>query len=555
MADADTLLLRLAGLTVTIGAKPLLADVSLQVHRGERVAIVGESGSGKTITMRTALGLHPPAAAVSGEISLRGTTHGGMHRWASKTAETGKLESALPWQEIRGKQVGFVFQEPLSALNPLHRVGRQVAEAVRIHNPTYTRTQIAEQVDALLEEVAIPLDRQHALPHELSGGQRQRVLIAISIANSPELLIADEPTTALDQHLQQQVLELFAGLQQRRGLAVVFITHDLPMVETAAERVYVMAHGNVIEHNTTAELFANPQHQITQELLAAQLSRTGPRLRTQSKPPASEAVVVDVREVQVAYPVRTRLFGPPVMRQVIAQPINFQIHAGEILGVMGVSGVGKSSLGAAMVGLVPCTGQMTMRAPWASGDAAGQIIQLPPRKQAYKKKDGARPADWQRQCLRAVQIVFQDPFSALSPRQVIGDIIGEGLKIHQLPNTEARIASALAAVDLPADYAERYPNALSGGERQRVAIARALILDPHLLILDEPTSALDANVQRQVLGLLLDLNRQRGMAMLFISHDRRVIRAVADRVMVLDAEGIAFLGGIEAWQARNDGNN
>ncbi len=496
-------LLSLRGLHLTAPSGPLVRGVDLDIAAGETLALVGESGSGKSLTALAILNLLPP----------------GVRRQAERLVFDGTDLQALSepaMRRLRGRDIGMVFQEPLTALNPLHTVQRQVAEPLRLHAGLRGRA-LRERVLSLLDRAGLPQggDLLAALPHQLSGGQRQRVMIAMALANAPKLLIADEPTTALDVTVQAQILKLLRRLQDEMGLAILLITHDMGVVRALAHRVTVLRAGQVVEAGPRAELLQAPQAAYTKSLLAAMPAaldttpRTGPD-------------VLSVNGLTVRYGGR----GGLIRRSqglLAVHPLDLSLKSGETLGIVGESGSGKSSLALAMLRLIRAQGQVRLN---------GQT--LPASERAM------RP-------LRAgIQIVFQDPYGALSPRQTVGATVAEGLRVHRPALTAAarreRVTAMLAEVGLPADAAERLPHVFSGGQRQRIAIARALILEPAVLILDEPTSALDLSVQAQVLDLLKDLQARRGLAYLFISHDLAVIRAMAHRVLVMK-DGVVVESG------------
>ena len=478
-------------LTIRFGATAVVDGVSFSLDRGETVALVGESGSGKSLTALSILRLLPPGAATAGRVTLDGAD--------MLTAG----QSAL--MRIRGRTAGMIFQEPMTSLNPLHRIGRQVGEALRLHGGRPNRARI----EALLQSCGFPAaDRLDALPHQLSGGQRQRVMIAMAVANDPALLIADEPTTALDVTIQAQILDLLAAQKAKRGLALLLISHDLGLVRRHADRVCVMKDGRIVESGVVGAMFERPQHPYTRMLLDAE-----PSGRPDPVPPgAAEVIAAD--DIRVHFVRKRGLLRRPAATVRAVDGVSLAVRAGETVGLVGESGSGKSTMGLALLRLAPATGRVVF---------LGQDITALPQ-------PALRP-------LRAqMQIVFQDPYGSLSPRMSVGEIVAEGLLVHRrLPAAErARlVAAALAEVGLPADAAGRYPHEFSGGQRQRVAIARAIVLQPRLVILDEPTSALDRSVQGQVIDLLRGLQRRRGLAYLFISHDLAVVRALAHRVVVL----------------------
>lgn len=509
LADSPSLL-QLLDLTVQFdpaGQRPAaVQSLSLVIAPGERLALVGESGSGKTMTALAILGL-VPGAEVSGQVLWQGEDL------------IGAPESRL--QAIRGSEIAMVFQEPMTALNPLLTVGQQIAEVLQAHEGIPV-AQAFHRAGELLERVGID-SAEHAVmayPHQLSGGQRQRVLIAMALACRPKLLIADEPTTALDVTLKQQVLDLLLDLQQETGMAILMITHDLPMVRRFAQRVAVMQSGCLVEVNETAGLFARPEQPYTRQLIAAEpVALVGP---AQKGP-----IMVEVRQLQCQYPIGGSWFRPRYKS--VVNGVSFVATKGETLGIVGESGSGKTTLGLTLLRL-------------SSALAKGQI-----------RLDGqdimGMAAKSLRELRRDFQVVFQDPFSALSPRRTILQILEEGLRLHR-PSLDAparwqRCEQALLEVGMPVDALGRYPHAFSGGQRQRIAIARALIVEPKLLLLDEPTSALDLSIQKQILELLVSLQKAKGLTYVLISHDLAVMRAMAHRVLVMRHGNIVEFGPTE----------
>ena len=479
--------------------REVLRGVSFEVPAGGRVALVGESGSGKSVTALAILRLLDPSLAR-------------LHR--GEVMFNGQALLALPenkMRAIRGREIGMIFQEPMSALNPLHPIGKQIGETLRVHEGV-SKAQARSRAIELLERTGIrePQRRVDALPHQLSGGQRQRVMIAMALACRPRLLIADEPTTALDVTVQAQILELLADLQREMGLAVLMITHDLPLVRRFAEDVVVMRHGEVVERGSVEAVFAHPEHAYTRLLL-----ESAP-VRDLVAVPAAEAA--PVLEAQAVGCVRAGQDGGWFKRatpMVTLHNVNLSLRAGETLGVVGESGSGKTTLAHVLLRLTPGEGEVRI---------AGQDWHTLDAKTLRRSR-------------RMAQIVFQDPFASLSPRMSVAAIVGEGLQVHEpelsAEARQARVVEALEEVGLNAEMLWRYPHEFSGGQRQRIAIARALVLRPRLIVLDEPTSALDVSVQKQVLSLLQDLQRRHGLSYVLISHDLRVIRAMAHRVMVL----------------------
>ncbi|TFZ00873.1 ABC transporter ATP-binding protein [Ramlibacter henchirensis] len=500
-------LLDVAGLRVAFGGKEVVHGVDFRIRQGEKLALVGESGSGKTVTALSLLGL-VQNATVTGSAVLQPRTPG----------QAPKDLLALPEREllgIRGDDIAMIFQEPMTALNPLYTVGDQVAEVLELKQ-ALTRRQAWQAAVEALAATGIPEPERRALayPHQLSGGQRQRAMIAMALASRPRLLLADEPTTALDVTLRGQILALLAELQRQTGMAVLLITHDLNLVRKFADRVAVMENGHLVEEGGVNVVFSHPQHAYTKKLIDSR-----PR-REVHEGANGDDEVMRADGLRVSYPVPVPGVRGWFRRgQFIAvQGASFGIPARRTLGVVGESGSGKSTLALAALGLIPHRGEL---------DVVGH--QWGPHSAANK---AAR---------RQVQVVFQDPFSSLSPRMTVEEIVGEGLLVHEpelgTPGRRERVLSALADVGLTEKQfpglLDRYPHEFSGGQRQRLAIARALIVGPRLLVLDEPTSALDVTIQKQVLGLLQRLQREKGLAYLLITHDVDVIRAMAHEVLVM----------------------
>ncbi|WIX32076.1 ABC transporter ATP-binding protein [Salinicola sp. JS01] len=492
-------LLEIDKLSVTFqlptGAVTAVKEVSFSIAEGETLALVGESGSGKSVTSTATLRLLPELAQTQGAIRFDGED----------------LLAVTPrrMRRIRGNDISMIFQEPMTSLNPLHRVGRQIGEVLTKHKGLHGSAKRRRVLD-LLEQVGIPEPERRidSYPYELSGGQRQRVMIAMALACEPRLLIADEPTTALDVTVQAQILDLLKSLQAQYGMAILFITHDLSIVRHFADKVCVMRYGEVVESGPTQEVFDAPSHDYTRMLLDAI-----PRGR-KTPAPADAPVLLSARDVKVRFALKKRLFGKSDYFEAV-RGIDLSIRRGETLGIVGESGSGKSTLGRALLRLLKSEGD----------------IRLGETDLSALDKSGMRP-------LRSrLQVVFQDPFGSLSPRMTVGDIISEGLKVHHPEmnrrQREAEVIAALEEVALDPGMRNRYPHEFSGGQRQRIAIARALILKPELLLLDEPTSALDRSVQVRVIDLLRDLQQKYGLTYLFISHDLSVVRALSDDVLVM----------------------
>lgn len=509
-----TALLELKPLSIHFGKHAVVQDLRLHIAAGEKLALVGESGSGKSMTALACMGLLPSDAKVSGHLLFDGQD---ISHYQDKQ-----------WQNLRGSDIAMVFQEPQTALNPLMPVGRQIQEVLQLklglaHAPAQQRCL------ALLEEVGIPEPEvsAHKLPHTLSGGQRQRVCIAMALAAQPKLLIADEPTTALDADLRQQILQLLAQLQRKHHMAVLLISHDLPLVQRFADRVIVMQNGHAVEQGPSTQIFQQPQHAYTKSLLHNQSVRplTLPKERVLLE---AHGVAVDYEQAGQGW-----LAWLKKGRWRALHDIHFQLRQGETLGLVGHSGSGKSTLGLALLGLLPlAAGRLAF--PALGLDGAWQTL---------------KPAQ-RRQLKRHIQVVFQDPYSALSPRLRLAELVGEGLLVHEpelsASQRQQRVRQILAEVGLTEaqfpKLLERYPHEFSGGQRQRIAIARALIVEPQILVLDEPTSALDSSIQRQILHLLQTLQAERGLSYLLITHDPAVIDAMAHQVLHLEAGRIRSYG-------------
>ncbi|MBK0397906.1 ABC transporter ATP-binding protein [Limibaculum sp. M0105] len=470
--------------------------VSLAIARGETLALVGESGSGKSLTALSTVKLLPDTAEVEGSVTWRG------HEMIGADARS--------LQQIRGNDISFIFQEPMTSLNPLHTIEKQIGESLALHQGVTGDTARARIIE-LLTKVGIrePESRLGAFPHQLSGGQRQRVMIAMALANKPELLIADEPTTALDVTIQAQILALLAELRDAEGLAMLFITHDLGIVRRVADRVAVMQAGKIVETGPVAEVFDNPQHPYTRKLLAAE-----PKGRPGPCPDGAEPLLAG-EKVRVWFPIKRGFFKRTVGHIKAVTDIDLTLNRGETLGVVGESGSGKTTLALGLMRLIAAQGRISF---------LGRDIQ------------GLRGSGL-RALRRDMQIVFQDPYGSLSPRMSVAEIIAEGLGVHGVrePGVTPReaVARQMAEVGLDPATMDRYPHEFSGGQRQRIAIARAMILKPEFVVLDEPTSALDMTVQTQIVDLLRDLQRRYRLGYLFISHDLRVVRAMAHRMIVM----------------------
>jgi len=479
------------------GTKTIAVDgVSFTLKRGTTLALVGESGSGKSVTALSIVRLLGRAAEVQGQVLF-------------------KEEDLLAYREarlreIRGAQITMVFQEPMTSLNPLHTIARQIGEILELHGARGAQ-KIKDRIIELLQEVGIPdpAARLGAFPHQLSGGQRQRVMIAMALANRPDLFIADEPTTALDVTVQAQILELLKELQARHNMAMLFITHDLGIVRKIADDVAVMQKGKIVETNTMTEIFAAPRHPYTQALIAAEPKGTPPAIDMAGK------TILEASDIRVWFPIKRGFFRRTVGFVKAVDSVSISVREGETVGVVGESGSGKTTLGLAILRLIRCEGAIVFLGRPIEGLNFTQMRPL----------------------RRDMQIVFQDPYGSLSPRLPVADIVAEGLGVQYKTMSTARkreiVAQALTDTGLDPEAMDRYPHEFSGGQRQRIAIARAIVLEPKFIVLDEPTSALDMSVQAQIVDLLRDLQKRRGLAYLFISHDLKVVRALASEIIVM----------------------
>ncbi len=480
--------------TGTQSSEPV-KGVSFSLQQGEMLALVGESGSGKSLTAQSIMRLLPSHAHYQGQILFED--------------EDLLLAPEAKLQQLRGDKIGIIFQEPMTSLNPLHTIEKQISENILQHQ-TLSKSEAQQRTLELLHEVGIPepQKRLNSYPHELSGGQRQRVMIAMALANNPRLLIADEPTTALDVTLQEQILHLLQKLQAKFGLAVLLISHDLSLVKRFAQRVAVMQQGLIVETNTTNTLFNTPQHPYTQLLLAAEPDGAPEPIATNAP------TLLSIDDLRLWFPIKKGFWQRVVDHIKAIDGLKLHLKAGETLGVVGESGSGKSTLAFAITRLTTVT----------EGSIVFQGQDLVPLSQNQL-----------RNVRKDLQIVFQDPYGSLSPRLSVGQIVSEGLELLGLTKLEQqqRVIEALEAVELDPESRHRYPHEFSGGQRQRIAIARALVLKPKLLILDEPTSALDRTVQKQIVLLLRRLQSERGFACIFISHDLKVVKAMSHRVLVM----------------------
>ena len=502
MSESPLLVIDDLSVTFDVPGGPVEAvnRVSFDIARGETVALVGESGSGKSVTALSVMQLlpYPKAKHPTGSITFQGRE------------VIGAPEAEL--QAMRGDRISMIFQEPITSLNPVHTIEKQIRETLILHKGMSMEEARARVLELLnLVDIKNPEQRLQSFPHQLSGGQRQRVMIAMALANEPDLLIADEPTTALDVTIQAQILKLLADLQDRFAMAMLFITHDLGIVSKVADRVCVMREGEIVETGSTEAVFSDPGHDYTKALLDAEPSGT------KVEAPEGAATVLEGQDIKVWFPIKRGVFRRTVDHIRAVDGISLTVREGETVGIVGESGSGKTTLGMALLRLERSTGHIVFRGRDIQGLSSGDLQPL----------------------RREMQVVFQDPFGSLSPRMSIGQIVEEGLKVHGIGGSpEARdklVVEAMREVDLDPEWRHRYPHEFSGGQRQRVAIARAMVLKPRFVVLDEPTSALDRSIQAQIVDLLRKLQVEHDLAYMFISHDIKVVRALADYVVVLRA--------------------
>ncbi|QPK62699.1 ABC transporter ATP-binding protein [Methylomonas sp. LL1] len=514
-------LLKVEGLSVAFGNADVVDNISFDIHPGETFALVGESGSGKSITALSVLRLLPNAAK--------------MHAGSMALQNDDLLNiPEIEFCKLRGRRIGLIFQDPMSSLNPVLTIGEQIAEVLHIHFQL-SGSEVQQRVLELLQQVEIPdpVRRLNEYPHQLSGGQRQRVMIAIALAGQPDLLIADEPTTALDVTIQAQILDLLKNIQRQTGMALWLISHDLALVSNIADRIAVMQNGKIVETATTQEFFKQARHPYSLKLLAA-LPKMESCLGKESK---SASPLLKVEDFKVYYPIRKGVFKRLVGHVKAVDGVDFELHAGTTLALVGESGCGKTSMGKGLLNLIPAH--------------AGRVL--------FGGVDLTRLSGETLRRQRAeMQIVFQDPFAAMNPRMLVGDIIVEGLTALRpdigREEKQNRVAELLHQVDLPVEAALRYPHEFSGGQRQRICIARALAVRPKLIICDEPTSALDVSVQAQIIELLKNLQKQQGLSYLLITHNLGVVAEMADEVAVMYQGKIVEYGRVEQvlTQPRHD---
>lgn len=490
-------LVKVSNLEVSIKSNKLIDNISFKINKGEIFALVGESGSGKSLTAYSILNLlkYLGNFTHSGSIEVDGINTLALSEKELRT--------------IRGNKVGMIFQDPMTSLNPLHTIERQLSEAIELHQKK-TKAEIKARIHELFEQVELGRlkDRLSAYPHQLSGGQRQRVMIAMALANNPQLIIADEPTTALDVTVQKGILKLLKKLQQENGLSILLITHDLTIVKRVADRVAVMKNGQIVETNPTDQIFANPQHAYTKRLLLAEPKGNPLPVPTDAKQ------LLEVKDLNVSYLVGKNFFGFEKKYFDAVKNVSLKLLEGQTIGIVGESGSGKSTVAKAIMKLISSQGEIIFRGKKVSDYSEGKFKPL-------RKK---------------IQIVYQDPYSSLNPRLTIKQIIAEGLQIHSKMNAQeidSAIEQMLVSLGLKVEYKNRYPHELSGGEKQRVGLARSLILKPNVLVLDEPTSALDLITQAEILQILLKFQQEYKLGILFISHDLRVIRAISHYLLVM----------------------
>lgn len=519
----NKLMLTVDKLSIATNAGIVLVDkLSYELRQGQTLAIVGESGSGKSIASLALLGLLPESLTVAGEVQLADTTGMAILPIANVSGSNNNKARNAALRSVRGQRIGMVFQEPMTALNPLHTVSKQIAESLRLRG--VAKKQWRERSIALLDDVNIsdPADKLNRYPHELSGGQRQRVMIAMALAQQPDILIADEPTTALDVTLQHEILALLDDLKRQHNMAMILISHDLNLVKRYSDEVIVMRQGQTIEQGQTATVFGQPKAEYTRSLIKQDFGQALNLFENESQQPT----VLQVSNLQVQFPIEKSLFGGTKRWFDAVKDVDMTLQKGQALGIVGESGSGKTTIALALSQLLSNQARVS-----------GQIMVNGQDVSALSKSA-------LRKFRAQIQMVFQDPFASINPRMTVMQIVEEGLLVQGVAKVarQQAVMDSLATVHLPAEFAQRYPHELSGGQRQRVALARALIMQPSLLILDEPTSALDSTTQVTVVSLLREIQEKRQISYIFISHDLKVVRALCQHIMVLK-EGMCIESG------------